>query len=105
VETQRIQYDKLERHGDDAVEPNNRLSAERLQKMQSIEFPWNAMGREVPVGSLAQTISLTVCDNSFHQQWDMFYERLFRYREENGVCTLSRVQTRWFSYGYESWLR
>lgn len=41
VETQRVQYKKLQQDGE-AVTPNNRLNAERLAKLESVGFAWSA---------------------------------------------------------------
>jgi len=49
VETQRVQYRRLDRAVDEAsgvetVAPNKRLNQERLEKLQSIGFAWSKCG-------------------------------------------------------------
>jgi hypothetical protein len=101
VETQRVQYKKLQREfdecsGTEAVHPNKRLNQERLAKLQTIGFAWSAKGQRknptstdmkarrpslVDVRSLAR---LRLND----AQWQQMYEKLVMYKEEHGVCSV-----------------
>lgn len=84
METQRGQYKALQRHFDEAsgreiVQPGSRLTQERLSKLESIGFAWKGH-RSTPRNSLS--LARHCMDDT---QWGEMYEKLVRYKEEQGV--------------------
>lgn len=153
METQRVQYKRLQREYDEtsgveAVQPNKRLNQERLRKLQEIGFAWSAkhvrksrnnslqylgptptppvdnpQGPFASVPDVAETriqaaatlpTQTIVVDSNIapvaprprkmeprqaagrlnDQQWEEMYQRLVRYKEENGDCLVPRKYDR-----------
>jgi hypothetical protein len=119
VETQRVQYKRLQREYDEAsgveaVQPNKRLNQERLRKLQEIGFVWSAkhvkkqrnnslpsllspMETDMPIVITAQgpppsrpRKTETKAARLNDEQWEEMYQRLVRYKEEHGECLVPR---------------
>jgi hypothetical protein len=119
VETQRVQYKRLQREYDEAsgveaVQPNKRLNQERLRKLQEIGFVWSAkhvkkqrnnslpsvlspMEADMPILITAQgpppsrpRKTETKAARLNDEQWEEMYQRLVRYKEEHGECLVPR---------------
>lgn len=106
VETQRVQYKKLQRSATDvdtAVTPNKRLNAERLKKLESIGFAWSAKNMRKPKQtsptlkkkssslSAADTASRAAARNRHNDvQWNEMYEKLVKYKEKHGDCLVPK---------------
>ena len=99
VETQRVQYKKLQQQDGESITPNNRLNAERLEKLESAGFAWSAKNvrkLKPPAASAATppTKKRPMTDHAtraqarqrIHDQtWTEMYERLAAYKEKYGV--------------------
>lgn len=119
METQRVQYKRLQREYDEAsgveaVQPNKRLNQERLRKLQEIGFVWSAkhvkkqrnnslpsvlspMEADMPILITAQgpppsrpRKTETKAARLNDEQWEEMYQRLVRYKEEHGECLVPR---------------
>lgn len=108
VETQRVQYKKLQQLGGESITPNNRLNAERLEKLESVGFAWSAKNMrksKVPVASLIMSpmkkkppmpdhISRAQARQRVQDQtWNEMYERLMAYKAKYGVSDSSLILT------------
>lgn len=72
------------------LQPNNRLTQERLERLQSIGFVWNAK-RANTATSQPTPVKVSAAERNaqrFHdmndQQWDHLYQRLLNYKERHG---------------------
>lgn len=101
VETQRVQYKKLQQTGE-AVTPNNRLNAERLEKLESVGFAWSAKNirkAKVPTTPTSQKNKRPMLDavsraqsrqRMQDQTWNEYYLRLAAYKEKYGDCLVPK---------------
>jgi hypothetical protein len=103
VETQRVQYKRLEREVDEAsgveaVQPNKRLNQERLEKLKSIGFAWSAKNVRKPKPPTPEgppKLKKAPADESASRneartrladaQWEELYLRLTQYKEKHFV--------------------
>lgn len=100
METQRVQYKRLQREFDEtigieAVQPNKRLNQERLEKLTSIGFAWSAKGKKATKAAAPPGASKTKRSpiedgrsnsrSRMNDNWLEMYERLRKYKEEHGV--------------------
>lgn len=113
VETQRVQYKKLQaataEQGDSSVvTPNKRLNAERLQRLQGIGFAWSAKNLRKPkptsllpgqtpkrskslVGSAVDAAQKAASRQRLNDaQWTEMYDRLFKYKESHHDCLVPK---------------
>jgi hypothetical protein len=99
VETQRVQYKKLQSQDGEAVTPNNRLNSERLAKLESAGFAWSAKNiRKAKTLTSSTTTPPTkkrpMTDQASRAEarqrlhdltWSDMYDRLAAYKEKYGV--------------------
>ncbi|KAL7572037.1 hypothetical protein ACA910_001690 [Epithemia clementina (nom. ined.)] len=108
VETQRVQYKRLQREFDatsgvEAVQPNRRLDQERLAKLEEIGFAWSAKHVRksvkastttgppvVPRKPVAQLGESKAASRWSDHQWEEMYQRLVRYKFVFGDCLVPR---------------
>ena len=109
VETQRVQYKRLQREVDatsgvEAVQPNKRLDQERLAKLVEIGFAWSAKHvrkstkasataggpSPVPRKPAGQPGESKATSRWSDNQWEEMYQRLVRYKESFGDCLVPR---------------
>lgn len=102
VETQRVQYKKLHQQHGENITPNNRLNADRLQKLESAGFAWSAKNirkPKPPVVSMTPMKKKPVTDHvsraqarqRIHDQtWTEMYERLAAYKAKYGDCLVPK---------------
>lgn len=110
VETQRVQYKRLDRDvceqsGVESITPNKRLCAERLRKLQDIGFAWSAKNIKKPkspstvpaprpakIKKKEDASSKTAARNSWHDtMWEEYFEKLKAYKVSAQflLCSLS----------------
>jgi hypothetical protein len=90
VETQRYEKTKMERSGGSVVEvkepeidpasgkpraSNPRLTQERLKRLESIGFEWKVKHK---------------MKRYYDKQWDAMFDRLMKFKEENGHCMVPK---------------
>lgn len=120
VETQRVQYKRLERTKNDGkndieyVIPNKRLTTERLSKLHSIGFAWSAKNirkghynkgmnnsdtknkatkKQQGDNTLPTSVNsknITARNRFNDAQWEEMYQRLMSYKEKYGDCLVPR---------------
>jgi len=107
VETQRVQYKRLQRavdeqSGVEAVTPNKRLNQERLEKLQSIGFTWSAKNlrktkasapdkpKKLKAGPDDAAGKVAARNRLNDAQWEEMYQRLQQYKEKFGDCLVPR---------------
>lgn len=97
VETQRVQYKRLERTEDEGgreiVHPNKRLTAERLQKLEALDFTWVAkyVVRQPVAGASKKANQHQLKRQKLNDaQWEEMYRRLVAYKEKFGDCLVPR---------------
>ena len=101
-QSQRVQYKRLIRtqdeNGQEIVHPNKRLTAERLEKLESVGFAWVAkfLKKAAPKkDDDANTLDAANAQQQRKQrlneaQWEDMYQRLVQYREQFGDCLVPR---------------
>jgi hypothetical protein len=104
---QRVQHKRLPRTTDETigieiVQPNKRLNAERLQKLESIAFAWSAKHVRKSQKKVECPQNTPVEANTTSQQqqqrrhrlneaqWEDMYQRLLKYKEQHGNCLVPR---------------
>jgi 4-hydroxyphenylpyruvate dioxygenase-like putative hemolysin len=104
VETQRVQYKKLHQQQGENIAPNNRLNADRLEKLESAGFAWSAKNVRKPKPPIVATpptkkkpmvdhVSRAQARQRINDQtWTEMYERLAAYKAKYGVSIRTRHQ-------------
>lgn len=71
------------------MQPNNRLTEERLSRLENINFAWSAKRRRSPSipGSKWPSLDERLL-RKYDEQWDEFYGRLAKYKATYGVSLL-----------------
>lgn len=85
--------------GREIVHPNKRLTADRLQKLESVGFAWVAKFiKKTPTKKEEEEVSTLEAVNAQQQrkqrlneaQWEDMYQRLVQYKQQYGDCLVPR---------------
>jgi hypothetical protein len=98
---QRVQYKRLPRTVDeitgiDMIQPNKRLTADRLGKLESIGFAWSAKHVRKKKTECPPIPDETVPAPNVRRQrlneaqWEDMYQRLIKFRQQHGHCLVPR---------------
>eukprot|EP00339_Tiarina_fusa_P008798 CAMPEP_0117025770 /NCGR_PEP_ID=MMETSP0472-20121206/19007_1 /TAXON_ID=693140 ORGANISM="Tiarina fusus, Strain LIS" /NCGR_SAMPLE_ID=MMETSP0472 /ASSEMBLY_ACC=CAM_ASM_000603 /LENGTH=877 /DNA_ID=CAMNT_0004732585 /DNA_START=316 /DNA_END=2949 /DNA_ORIENTATION=- len=100
VETQRVQYKRLPRtidqeSGSEMVQPNKRLTGDRLNKLESIGFAWSAKHVRKKKADSPQIVEEMATPSARRQrlneaQWEDMFQRLAKFRNDHGHCLVPR---------------